>query len=158
MGFFFKELESIAIKLMLKKLLFIEYLDEPRQKLTDKLLQIIPAFSNNAIISKVSRIFLCNKKQWKSDKFFFLLIYSFTYFRQILIPKCDSIIQIFKNFCYVYQNILMKKQIFKAHKIYVSRSIFFYLPYLKKYICIPNVHSVYKLYICLFLGNAAADS
>ena len=126
--------------------------------MTEKLLQIIPAFSNNAIISKVSRIFLCNKKQWKSDKFFSLLIYSFTYFRQILIPKCDSIIQIFKNFCYVYQNILMKKQIFKAHKIYVSGSIFFYLPYSKKYICIPNVHSIYKLYICLYLGNAAADT
>ena len=129
-----------------------------RQKLTEKLLQNISAFSNNAITSKVFRIFLCNTKQWKSDKFSFLLIYSFIYFRQILTPKCASIIQIFKNFCYVYQNILMKKQIFKAHKIYVSGSIFFYLPYSKKYICIPNVHSVYKLYICLFLGNAAADS
>ena len=52
----------------------------------------------------------------------------------------------------------MKKQIFKAHKIYVSGSIFFYLRYRKKYLCIPNLHSVYKLYICLYLGNAAADS
>ena len=129
-----------------------------RQKLTKKLLQNISAFSNNAITSKVFRISLCNKKQWKSDKFFFLLIYSFIYFRQILIPKCASIIQIFKNFCYVYQNILMKKQIFKAHKIYVSGSKFFYLPCTKKYLCIQNLHSVYKLYICLYLGNAAVNS
>ena len=64
-----------------------------RQKLTEKLLQNIFAFSNNAITSKVFRIFLCNKKQWKSNKFFFLLIYSFIYFRQTLIPKCASIIQ-----------------------------------------------------------------
>ena len=94
-----------------------------RQKLTEKLLQNITAFSNNAITSKVFRIVLCLKKQWKSDKFFFLLIYSFIYFRKILFPKSASIIQIFKNFCYVYQNILMKKQIFKAHKIYLSGSI-----------------------------------
>ena len=116
------------------------------------------AFSNNAITSKVFRIFLCHKKHWKSDKFFFLLIYSFIYLRQILIPKCASIIQIFKNFCYVYQNILMKQQIFKAHKIYLSGSIFFYLPHTRKYLCIPSLHSVYQLYIFLYLGNAAADS
>ena len=64
-----------------------------RQKLTEKLLQNIFAFSTNAITSKVFIIFLCNKRQWKSNKFFFLLIYSFIYFRQTLIPKCASIIQ-----------------------------------------------------------------
>ena len=76
----------------------------------------------------------------------------------MLIPKCDPIIEILKNFCYIYQNILMKKRIFKAHKIYVSGTIFFYLSCTKKYLCIPNLHSVYKLYICLYLGNAAARS
>ena len=97
-----------------------------RQKLTKKLLQNVFAFSNNAITSKVFRIFLCNKKQWKSNKFFFLLIYSFIYLRQTLIPKCASIIQIFKNFSDVYQNILMKQQIFKVHKIYLSDLIFLF--------------------------------
>ena len=64
----------------------------------------------------------------------------------------------FKNFCYVYQNILMKKQIFKAHNIYVSGTIFFYLPYTKKQLCIQNLHYVYKLHICLYSCNAAADN
>ena len=130
-----------------------------RQKLTKKLLQNVFAFSNNVITSKVFKFFLCNKKQWKSIKFFFLLIYSLIYFRQTLIPKCASIIQILKNFCDVYQNILMKYSYkFKVHKIYLSDLIFFYLPYTTKCLCIPSLHSVYKLNIYLYLGNTATDS
>ena len=41
------------------------------------------AFSNNAITS-VFRFFLCNKKQWKSEKGFFLLIVSYTLGKSLL--------------------------------------------------------------------------
>ena len=39
--------------------------------MTEKLLKVISAFSNNSIISKVFGIFLCNEEQRKFDKFSF---------------------------------------------------------------------------------------
>ena len=62
--------------------------------MTEKLPKIVSAFSNNAITSKVFRIFLWNKKQWKADKVALKLIYTFVYFMYLYSPNFASIFQI----------------------------------------------------------------
>ena len=73
-------------------------MDYMGQKLTKKLSKIIFVFSNNAITSKVFRIFLWNKKKWKVDKIVFLIIYTFVYFKENVFPKYALIFQILQKF------------------------------------------------------------
>ena len=66
--------------------------------MTKNLPEIIFVLSNNAITSKVFRIFLWNKKRWKTDKIVFLIIYTFIYFTENVSPKYALIFQILRKF------------------------------------------------------------